>query len=67
MAAVDGFRGAPYATVYSLRPGDSQEAAAITRRAAAAAELEKPHVYMPKLISLLVELGLIDSQGRVRQ
>ncbi|MDP3169174.1 MAG: ABC transporter substrate-binding protein, partial [Polaromonas sp.] len=35
MAAADEFRGALYANVYSLRPGYSEEAAAITRHAAA--------------------------------
>ncbi|WP_397411161.1 ABC transporter substrate-binding protein [Polaromonas sp.] len=35
MAAADEFRGALYANVYSLRPGYSEEAAAITKHAAA--------------------------------
>jgi branched-chain amino acid transport system substrate-binding protein len=35
MAAADEFRGALYGNVYSLRPGYSEEAAAITRHAAA--------------------------------
>ncbi|RYF43302.1 MAG: ABC transporter substrate-binding protein [Comamonadaceae bacterium] len=34
MSAADEFRGAMYANVYSLRPGFSEEAAAITRHAA---------------------------------
>jgi len=35
MAAADEFRGALYANIYSLRPGYSEEAAAITKHAAA--------------------------------
>nr|WP_268236605.1 ABC transporter substrate-binding protein [Polaromonas eurypsychrophila] len=35
MAAADEFRGALYPNVYSLRPGNSEEAAAITKHAAA--------------------------------